>query len=255
MYDFSRPENVTNREGYDNQPSFSLETHYLIFSSMREREQTDIYRYDIDSKKTTKLTHTNESEYSPTFALDGSHFSVVRVEKDSAQRIWRFESDGTLPKLISEVDSVGYHCWLTNNKLALFVLTQPPSLQFLELKENKLHKVADNIGRCIVKKHNDGVYFVSIKDSVKWICTAEIDGGIKQITKTFKGVEDFAILQEHILLTAYENKLYKFDMTKEDETWEELKEFSRHVKIPNISRIAISPDGKRIAVVSTVTTK
>src|SRR4051812_44166465 len=57
------PINVTNRPGYDNQPSFTPDGHALLFTSIHDDGQSDIYRYDLATKEITRVTTTPESEY------------------------------------------------------------------------------------------------------------------------------------------------------------------------------------------------
>src|SRR5258706_516454 len=64
-YAFGKPLNITNREGYDNQPSFISSGKKILYSSKREKDQTDIFIYNIKDSTTTQLTRTNNSEYSP----------------------------------------------------------------------------------------------------------------------------------------------------------------------------------------------
>ena len=48
--------NITNRPGYDNQPFFIPTAESVLFSSIRGDGQADIYRYDIETGATTRLT-------------------------------------------------------------------------------------------------------------------------------------------------------------------------------------------------------
>src|SRR3954454_139280 len=79
------PENITNTPGYDNQPSFTPDGGAVLFTSARGGKQTDIYRYDISTRRTARVTNTPESEYSPTVTPDRQHISVIRVEADQTQ--------------------------------------------------------------------------------------------------------------------------------------------------------------------------
>ena len=90
-----KPTNITQRKGYDNQPSFTPDGSSLLYTSLREGGQTDIYRYTIASKAIDALTHTLESEYSPTITPNSAFFSVIRVEADKTQRLWQFPLSGS----------------------------------------------------------------------------------------------------------------------------------------------------------------
>src|SRR5689334_5213829 len=120
------PVNVTARPGYDNQPAFLPDSRSILFTSVRGDAQADIYRYDLATKATSRVTTTPESEYSATVFANGSRFSVIRVEADSTQRLWSFRIDGTDPRLVFErIKPVGYHAWVDTTTVAMFLLGRP----------------------------------------------------------------------------------------------------------------------------------
>ena len=120
--EIGKPINISNSPGYDNQPSFTPDGAAVLFTSVRgERKPdpansaatgSDIYRYDIAPARLSQVTNTPEAEYSPTVTPDGRHISVIRVEGDGTQRLWRFTIEGTQPELVlRDVKPVGYHAW------------------------------------------------------------------------------------------------------------------------------------------------
>ena len=144
------PVNITNRPGYDNQPSFTPDSRSILYTSTREDAQSDIYRYDIASKQITRVTTTPESEYSATVMPGGKRFSVIRVEKDSTQRLWSFALDGSDPKVVIEtLKPVGYHAWIDANNLALFVLGSPNALVHTDIRTgNRIRWLEESDDRC-----------------------------------------------------------------------------------------------------------
>ncbi len=52
--DYALVQQVTDREGYDNQPAFTLDSQSLMFSSDRAGEQTDLFRYRIADGELTQ---------------------------------------------------------------------------------------------------------------------------------------------------------------------------------------------------------
>lgn len=142
------PLRVTDRDGYDNQPAFDP-TGGLLYTSERDG-QTDIYRYDLESGDTVRVTATPESEYSPTPIPGRREISVVRVEADERQRLWSFGADGGEPTLLlPDVEPVGYHAWQADGSLVLFVLGEPPTLHLVEPEGDTAAPVADNVGRSL----------------------------------------------------------------------------------------------------------
>lgn len=132
------PAKFTQHIGYNNQPSFLADDRSVLYTSIRNG-QADIYQYDPGFGGTTQATNTPESEYSPTLMPDGKNISVVRVEADGTQRLWKFPLTGRgAPSLILEdIKPVGYHWWLDKNTLALFILGatgKPATLQIADVR-------------------------------------------------------------------------------------------------------------------------
>jgi hypothetical protein len=151
----SGPVNITNREGYDNQPSFFPDGNSLFFTSIREDNQADVYKYNIQNGDTVRVTNTPESEFSPTVMPGGKTFSTVRVEKDSTQRLWEFPVDGGEPELVlADIVPVGYHCWVNPDTLALFILGEHNTLEINNMKTGKLDIITGDIGRSLHKIPN-----------------------------------------------------------------------------------------------------
>src|SRR5688572_26269668 len=99
--------NITNRRGYDNQPSW--ENNDRILYTSRGAGQTDIYDIDFNFNRISRVTNTPESEYSAALTPDGRAITVVRVERDSTQRLWRFPKTQSPPTVVlPEIKPVGY---------------------------------------------------------------------------------------------------------------------------------------------------
>ena len=90
---------VTDRDGYDNQPSFSADSGSIFYTSGRDG-QTDIYRYDVAAANSAAVIQTAEREYSPQQIQDdaGTWISHVQVEEDGAQRLWKWPLGAGSPR-------------------------------------------------------------------------------------------------------------------------------------------------------------
>lgn len=160
------PLNINNRAGYDNQPTFTPDGKSILYVSIREDKQADIYRYDIKSKIHTNITKSKVSEYSPTILPDESGFSAVVVEADSAQRVWMLGYDGSFMKFASDVtDSVGYHSWLNMDTLLYYKLTEPHSLHALNLVNGKDVWICNNPSRAFRKINSGSGFIYAIKNA------------------------------------------------------------------------------------------
>src|SRR5437773_704133 len=244
------PVKITSWVGYNNQPSFTADGHSILYTSIRDK-QADIYRYDIARGTTTQITKTPESEYSPTLMPDGKSISVVRVEADGTQRLWKFTLAGGAPALILEkIKPVGYHWWLDDHTLALFILGKPNTLQIVDTRAEKAETIAENPGRILRRiPHQNKFSFVHKVSDQEWIIKAyDLDSRkTTELVKTLPGVEDYAWTPAGDLLMAKDAKL--FVRKKSDWAWQEVSDFS-NAGLKNITRIAVSPKGDRIAFVA-----
>ena len=244
------PVKITNWVGYNNQPSFMPDGQSVLYTSIRDR-QADIYRYDIARGATTQITNTPESEYSPTLMPDGQSISVIRVEADGTQRLWRFPLAGGTPSLILEkLKPVGYQLWIDDHTLVLFILGKPNTLQIADTRTEKAETIAENPGRTLRRiPHQNKFSFVHKVSDQEWIVKAyDIDSRkVTELIKTFPGVEDYAWTSAGDLLMAKDAKL--FVRKKSDWAWQEIADFSQ-AGLKTITRIAVSPKGDRIAFVA-----
>ncbi len=248
------PVNVTARPGYDNQPFFLPDGRAFLYTSIREDSQADIYRYDIAGKTSTRLTTTRESEYSPTPLPDGKGFSVIRVEADSTQRLWAFDADGSQPRLVLDsIKPVGYHAWGDDHTLVLFVLGSPSTLQIADARSAAARGevIARDVGRSLQRIPGREAVSFQQRDSVAGNWLAEVDVRTHHVTKLVKtppGADFFVWTPNGIVLTASGTKLYQWDPRRED-AWEEVADLAG-AGLTNVTRLAVSPKGDRLAIVA-----
>jgi dipeptidyl aminopeptidase/acylaminoacyl peptidase len=244
-----RPVNITKRSGYDNQPSFTPDSRSIFYTSTRDDAQSDIYRYDIASAATTRVTKTPESEYSATVMPDGRRFSGIRVEKDSTQRLWSFAPDGSDAKLVvPSLKPVGYHAWLDANTLVMFVLGRPNALVLGDLRSGKMDTLARSIGRSLSRLPNgDGFAFAQIADSatmLKGMDPARLRTW--DIAPLPRGTQDIAWLSDGSMIAGAGSRLIIW--RKGATAWADVADLSGE-GVTEITRLAVSPDGKWLALV------
>lgn len=245
--------NITNRDGYDNQPSFTHDGRELFFTSTRADSQADIYKYHLEAKTTERLTKTApESEYSATQLPYPKNFSVIRVEKDSTQRLWTLSPDGAAgrPTFVN-IKPVGYHTWLDTYHAALFVLGSPNALVLADTRTGKGDTLARNIGRSLVTLPHGGGFSFFARRGQEWIVTvvrltrANKVAYIQPIVAVPAGMDYIAWIGGS-LLGGTGSKLM---MWTPGGDWREVADLTAQ-GITRISRIAVSRDLKQLAIVA-----
>ena len=265
--------NISNSPGYDNQPFFTPDGTAILFTSDRTRmvsapvegvapppPQTDIYRYELVSKRVTQVTDTVQSEYSPTVTPDGKGISVIRVESDGTQRLWRFTMDGRDPSLVlAEVKPVGYHAWIDEHTLALFILGErpkPATLQLADTRTGKARVVAEDIGQSVQRIPSGGISFVqrerpAAEPSAPPAFTVKRlhDGKVETLVKAVPGAAapHLAWTPDGLLLMAHNGKLYGWRAGEGD--WRSVADLNA-VGLINVTRLAVSPKGNWLAIVA-----
>lgn len=248
---FGTPENITHRKGYDNQPCFGKDGKSVLFVSIIDTTQSDVYSYDLKTKKTAQLTATDVSEYSPTFSPGGKNLTVVRVDKDSGQRAYELPlADIKSPKLIHGTDSIGYFCWLNDSLLAMFILGPSNTLQVLNVHSGIRTLVASDIGRCLkISPDQKSLYFVIKGNEKEWFIYAMNILTLKteRVIQLIEGNEDFAVMPDGTFLLGSAGKLFQWNKNK-TENWTEAADLSSTVR--SFYRIVVNADGTQLALVA-----
>jgi hypothetical protein len=271
------PLNISNNPGYDNQPAFSPDGTQVFFASARgaaapardavSRQpsplpKTDIYRYEIASRRMWRITETPESEFSPTVMPDGTHLSMIRVESDGTQHLCSVESASTSKRetsvILPNVKPVGYHEWIDARRVALYVLGetgQPSTLQIASITDGTTRTVATGIGRSVQRMPSGSISFVQRATTTGGSVTAllkELDTHsfeARTLMTPAAGMTDpyVAWHPDGTALMAAGSAIYRW--RPGDADWSvvaHLDGFGLH----EVTRLAVSPDGHRLAIVA-----
>jgi hypothetical protein len=245
--------NITRRAGYDNQPAFLTDATGLLYTAIDSTGQADIWRYELRTRRRVRLTDTPESEYSPTIMPGSTRFSVVRVERDSTQRLWSFRLDGTDPQLVLEsLAPIGYHAWLDQFRLAVYVLGTPSTLHVLRRDGSEDEVRATNIGRTLQHVPAQGWYsFVQLDSTpTPWIVAQPFEGGaVSRLVRLPEHDEFYAWAPDGALLSAMVNTIVRWNgVSGEGSAWLPVVT-PRPLPVRNITRLAVSPAGRWLAFV------
>jgi len=243
------PRNISNNEGYDNQPSF-YDGETILFSSTRNG-QTDIARYDIKSDSVTWITDTPMgSEYSPLKIPGKNSISAIRLDTTGLQRLYEYSIwDGSSTEILNEL-KVAYHVWPSKNTVVSSVLGGADmNLVVSNLSDGSNREVQQNVGRSLHKiPGTDLISFIS-KETTPWEIRSlnPITGEIKKITDMYEETDDMCWFSDGTIIAADNQVLMEIHPEKQKK-WQRFLRLEKR-EINNISRIAVSPNGKYLALV------
>jgi dipeptidyl aminopeptidase/acylaminoacyl peptidase len=245
--------NLSNRRGYDNQPSWDGNSRVLYTTQLNG--QTDIYEIDFEAANIRQVTTTPESEYSAAPSPDGRSFTVVRVEADSTQRLWRFPNDGSAPSVVlPEIKPVGYFAWLDMSRLALFVLGSPATLQIADTRTGQARIAARNIGRSLQRVPGGSRASFLHREGTAWVLKT-IDPTPRR-DSTFD-IQRIAVMPDSADYVAWRSPTEVYTaagslilrLRLPETSWTVVDDLAGK-GIRRITRIALSPDGSRLALVA-----
>ncbi|HSP07752.1 MAG TPA: hypothetical protein VLR94_11280 [Acidobacteriota bacterium] len=248
-FNIGKPVNATPHKGYDNQPHFLADGQSFYYTSIHNG-QADIYLYDLKTGTRKQITNPKESEFSPTPMPDGKYISVVRVEADATQRLWKFPLAGGEPSLVLEnVKRVGYHAWVNENKVVLFILGEPDTLQVADLATGNTAVIIENIGRCLQNvPGSDRITFAQKAKEGGWYIMEwnPQTGAIRPLTAVNTDEADFVWLPDGSLLAASDSKLLRWN--PKGMGWREAANLAP--LLHGITRMSVSPRGDKLALVA-----
>ena len=238
---------------YDNQPMFTPDSRSLLYTVEYGRGdpvQTEIHRYYFSSRRETRITRTDESEYSPRPVAGDRAFSAIRVEADSTRRVWQFTMEGMDGEVMfRNLTDVGHHAWGNESTVLLYVPGDPPTARIADLTTGQTDVVAQGIGRSLNKIPNRNAWSVVERLSPVQAWISEVDIAtreVRRIIPTVAGGEFHTWTPEGVLLMAVDSRIYQWD-PELDVEWRPVANLDDTVLA--VTRIAVSPDGSKIAIV------
>ena len=247
------PKNVSNNEGYDNQPSF-LDDTTLLFSSTRA-DQTDILKLDIvnGSMKSWITDTPTGSEYSPLKIPNKQTVSAIRLDLDGLQRLYEYDLKTGNSKVLLKNLKVGYHVWHSKNIIVCTILVENRmDLIVADLKTGTIKRIDENVGRSLhrIPYTTQVSYIKKDKENGKINALDPLTGEITTIINIFQNSQDICWLQDGTLLTGAGKSLVYANPSKNME-WKPFMYFEEE-EIQNITRIVANDSNTRLAFVAEV---
>jgi sugar lactone lactonase YvrE len=246
---------ITSHQRDDDEPWFLADSTGFLFTSNRDGRQSDVFRYDIASKAVTQVTRTPEDEWGPVSSADGKTFTVARGQE---RRLWRFSMDGTDAGAVSSHPGpVIAHAWHSATAAAATVRRADGTyaLQIVDSASGAAETIESGIGRSFfIRPDRSAIGFMRrVADGSMVI--REWDAKTRKARETAFALEDsddLTCTPEGRVLMGRRSKL--FFLEPADDRWVEFADLDKSTAT-NITRLAVSPDGKWITIVSHATVK
>lgn len=247
-YQINNPQIIADSSSYDNQPHFSADGKFVYFTKM-EGDKTNIWRWSMQGKKAERIVKTDFSEYSPTqMPFLAQNLSMIRVEGDGTQRLWRYSEAKGFKLIFKTIKPVGYHAWNEKN-IAMFVLGEPNELRVTAYGQEDSQLADSNIGRCLQAiPLTSQISYTVLKDDIHLLKSYDFeDQKITQYHQLPKGSEDYIWLNNQQIISSKGKQLLISNINNHS-GWKNIENLA-NFELSNISRLALSSNGKKIAVV------
>jgi len=247
---FSNLKNISNNEGYDNQPSF-YDDNAILFSSTRNG-QTDIAKHDIPSGKISWLTDTaGGSEYSPLRIPGSDDVSAIRLDSTGLQRLYRYSISKGKSELIRKDAKVGYHIWYSKDILVNTILVDNRmDLVVSNFNDEIDYGVGQKVGRSLHKIPNtEQISYISKEAGNTAVLSLNpVTGETTALHGLPEYINDICWLPDGRLIFANGSSIVALNPESEEKP--STVHLFQEKEISNISRMAVSADGKHLAFVS-----
>ena len=251
-FNVSNFRNISNNKGYDSQPSF-YDNETLLYSRTNG-EATDIANFYILRISYSWVNKsTPGGEYSPQRIPNSESSSAVRLDTTGLQRLYQYNVGAKSSSLLIENLQVAYYSFYNSNKIVSSVLSGDNlDLVISNLSKKTNDTLVLNVGRSIHKVPNtdETMSYTSVNEEGNHDIF-QLD--MKSLESFFVaqlpiGIQDLVWLNESNILIGSRDKLFLLDLFGNGD-WKLVSDFSEY-KIKEITRLAVSPDGKKLAIVA-----
>lgn len=243
---------VPLNEGYNNQPSFNSNQTLLI--SATNDGQSDILEYNLETQEKRWVnTKTEGGEYSPQQIPSSSDIAAVRLDTNGLQRLYRYDYQSGASTLLIDNVAVAYFAFSDEQQLLATILSgEVMDLTLIDLSKQSVDTLLKDVGRFVQKIPGTETLSYTLKNEEEQYDVYGLDVASKEsyyVCELLPGVQDCVWINDLQILAGLGSKLYLYDTLGYPE-WQRMASIEQY-GIKNITRMAVSPDGKKLAVVGT----
>jgi hypothetical protein len=248
----SNPKNIMNKAGYDNQPFFHPSQPILYYVSMMADKQTEVWSYNLKTEAHTQLTHTPDSEFSPTVIPGTTHLScIVQRAATGDQDLVKYDltkpANSTLILASQQTGKIGYQAWMSANELITFILGTPATLHYMNLAQGKDTLLVADIGRSLHRIPKQQAFSFVQKQGDKWLIRSYSPAlnRLTDIAESQPGSTHYtAWTSDGVLLESRNNEIWRYNTRSKQ--WQPVQ-LPKGLPSKPISRLAVQ--GNKVAIV------
>ena len=255
----SNARNVTKRPGYDNQPWFTPDGKSFLFTANHAADRTDVFEYFIESGETKQVTDSASQEYSPQISPDNQRLSFVTDGEDANQSIsWMERKSGAdakpkwLLKHMGDREPVGYYSWNHETGYILFWSRYGYCMKLVHESKKESHYITGNAvpsSPYIIPGTKRFSFVHQQGNGEVWI--KELDPETRAVRPLTRVVgssnRNYGWTPDRSIVMCESGKLHRWNESVEG-GWKEVADLAE-LGITGATRVAVSPDGKHLAVV------
>jgi ketosteroid isomerase-like protein len=252
--------NISNDPGYDNQPAFFPGNRSMVYTSVIDGDLSDsglgLHAWLVDLESGSRKPLPEARGFSPTPTVDGKNLMMLREG-----RVWLHDLEtGKLVKPLTETSTAGYYSRFDDQTWVLFMNEPERRIVIYDAKAHEMKTMATGANTAPYRIPGErAVTFVAqdpfpaVEGTESKLVLRKLDLKTEKVT-TLTEIA-FPTGGQHLwtsrgtLLMASGPQIFEWSPSRPDE-WKPVYR-ADHPELRGISRIAISPRGDRIAIVST----
>lgn len=247
--------NVTGQAAYENQPSFTPGSTSFLFSRSDDY-QTDVYEYDIVNRTTRQITASATNEFSPVATPDNQTISFVTDGPGANQNVATItrakpgEQKALLPGS-SLREPTGYYSWDHATGNVLFWSRYGFNVTLTHADKEQAHYVSGNAvpSTPYVIPGTQNFSFVHRQGNGQMMIK-ELNPetkAVRPLTPTVGSNANYGWAPDRSIMMIERDVLYRWS-EDDEQGWDTVADLSDH-GIKDAARLAVSPDGTKLAIV------
>ncbi len=253
-FQLSNVRNITNRPGYDNQPWFTADSQSIVYTANGKPDRTDVFEYFVDSQETKQVTDTPNQEYSPQSSPDNQSISFVTDGETANQSVWIADratgNETWLLENQGQREPVGYYSWNRKTDHILYWSRYGFAVQLVKRDGSMAHYVTGNAPPSTphIIPGTDLFSFLHRQDNGQiWLKELNPETlAVRPLTAISGSNNNYCWTPRKQVLMIIDDKLNLW--SEADGDWKEVAQLESF-GIQNGTRLMVSPDGKKLAVV------